>query len=135
MTMKLKTFAILTAAAVLACISVAETFAQPLHAHSVDVCTPDFPARDTVQQSLVHAVVTGRVTDSGTGEPVPGANVMLQTADGRALYGFTTTDGEGRYSFEYSLRADSVRVMITGFNLRKAWRNIPLAASVIPPSR
>lgn len=130
MTMKLKTFAILTATAVLACISVAETFAQPLHAHSVDVCTPDSPARDTVRQSLVHAVVTGRVTDSGTGEPVPGANVMLQTADGRALYGFTTTDSDGRYRFEYSLRADSVRVMITGFNIRKAWRNIPLAASV-----
>ena len=119
MTMKLKTFAILTAAAVLACISVAETFALPSQAQ-----------RDTVRQSLVHAVVTGRVTDSGTGEPVPGANVMLQTADGRALYGFTTTDSDGRYRFEYSLRADSVRVMITGFNLRKAWRNIPLAASV-----
>ena len=119
MTMKLKTFAILTATAVLACISVAETFALPLQAQ-----------RDTVQQSLVHAVVTGRVTDSDTGEPVPGANVMLQTADGRALYGFTTTDSDGRYRFEYSLRADSVRVMITGFNLRKAWRNVPLAASV-----
>ena len=119
MTMKLKTFAILTATAVLACISVAETFALPLQAQ-----------RDTVQQSLVHAVVTGRVTDSGTGEPVPGANVMLQTADGRALYGFTTTDSDGRYRFEYSLRADSVRVMITGFNIRKAWRNVPLAASV-----
>ncbi|HIR61941.1 MAG TPA: carboxypeptidase regulatory-like domain-containing protein [Candidatus Coprenecus avistercoris] len=128
--MKRKYFAILTAAAVLACISVAEIFALPLHAHSVDVCTPDSPARDTVRQSLVHAVVTGRVTDSGTGEPVPGANVMLQTADGRALYGFTTTDRDGRYSFEYSLRADSVRVMITGFNIRKVWRNVPLAASV-----
>ena len=112
MNMKLKTFAILTAAAVLACLSVAETFALPSQAQ-----------RDTVRQSLVHAVVTGRVTDSGTGEPVPGANVMLQTADGRALYGFTTTDSDGRYRFEYSLRADSVRVMITGFNIRKAWRS------------
>ena len=128
--MKRKAYSILIVTAVLACISAAETFALPLQAHSVEVCIQDFPARDTVQQSLVHAVVTGRVTDSGTGEPVPGANVMLQTADGRALYGFTTTDGEGRYSFEYSLRADSVRVMITGFNIRKAWRNIPLAASV-----
>lgn len=118
-TMKLKAFSILIAAAVLACISVAETFALPLQAQ-----------RDTVQQSLVHAVVTGRVTDSGTGEPVPGANVILQTADGRALYGFTTTDSDGRYRFEYSLRADSVRVMITGFNIRKAWRNVPLTASV-----
>ena len=72
--MKRKAYSILTVTAVLACISVAETFALPLQAQ-----------RDTVRQSLVHAVVTGRVTDSGTGEPVPGANVMLQTADGRAL--------------------------------------------------
>lgn len=115
MTMKLKTFAILTAAAVLACISVAETFALPLQAE-----------RDNVRQSLIHAVVTGRVTDSTTGEPVPDVNVMLQTPDGRALYGFTVTDGDGRYRFEYSLKTDSVRVMITGFNIRKAWKNITL---------
>lgn len=115
MTMKLKTFAILTAAAVLACISVAETFALPLQAQ-----------RDNVRQSLIHAVVTGRVTDSTTGEPVPDVNVMLQTPDGRALYGFTVTDGDGRYRFEYSLKTDSVRVMITGFNIRKAWKNTTL---------
>lgn len=115
MTMKLKTFAILTAAAVLACISIAETFALPLQAQ-----------RDNVRQSLIHAVVTGRVTDSTTGEPVPDVNVMLQTPDGRALYGFTVTDGDGRYRFEYSLKTDSVRVMITGFNIRKARKNITL---------
>lgn len=113
--MKLKTFAILTAAAVLACISIAETFALPLQAQ-----------RDNVRQSLIHAVVTGRVTDSTTGEPVPDVNVMLQTPDGRALYGFTVTDGDGRYRFEYSLKTDSVRVMITGFNIRKARKNITL---------
>lgn len=107
-----RTTEILTAIAVLACISIAETFALPLQAQ-----------KDTVRQSLVHAVVTGRVTDSATGKPVLGVNVMLQTPDGMALYGFTTTDGDGRYRFEYSLRADSVRVMITGFNIRKAWKN------------
>lgn len=124
--MKLKTFTILTAAAVLAGISVAGTAAMPPRVHGVDVCTLGFPAGETVRQSLVHAVVTGRVTDSATGEPVPDVNVMLQTPDGRALYGFTTTDGYGRYRFEYSLRDDSVRVMITGFNIRKAWKNAVL---------
>ena len=89
--MKRKAYSILIVTAVLACISAAETFALPLQAHSVEVCIQDFPARDTVQQSLVHAVVTGRVTDSGTGEPVPGANVMLQTADGRATVSSTAS--------------------------------------------
>lgn len=124
--MRRKYFAILTAIAASVSISAAETAALPLPVRGMDVCTPESPAGDTVRQSLVHAVVTGRVTDSSTGEPVPGANVMLQPPDGRALYGFTTTDGEGRYRFEYGIRADSVRVMITGFNIKKAWKNAAL---------
>lgn len=120
--MKFKIFAILSTAAVLACVSTAATAAMSLRTTVTDVFEQGGSVSDSLQQSPVHAVVTGRVTDAATGEPLPGANVMLQTPDGRKLYSFTTTDADGRYRFECSIKADSVRVMITGFNIRKDWK-------------
>jgi hypothetical protein len=58
---------------------------------------------------LVHApalaqqarVVTGRITEQGTGAPLPGVNVFLDgTTVGRA------TDGDGRYTIAYTARGD-----------------------------
>ncbi|MFH1936122.1 MAG: DUF5686 family protein, partial [Bacteroidota bacterium] len=61
----------------------------------------------------VHAQVTkimGRVTDASTGEPLPFANVVIAgTTIG------TLTDFEGKYSMQFSIRADTVRASLIGF--------------------
>ena len=50
-------------------------------------------ARQTDERNLPDLTISGRVTDSGSGDPIPGVNVVIKgTTQG------TTTDAEGRYS-------------------------------------
>lgn len=74
----------------------------------------------------------GTVRYAGTGEPAAGASVIVQTPDGGRICGYCITDGAGKWFFEQTQGLDSVRVMVTGFNLRKTFRivRIPAAAAV-----
>jgi TonB-linked SusC/RagA family outer membrane protein len=58
----------------------------------------------------VQQTISGRVTDAQTGNPVPGANVVVpNTTVG------TATDAEGRYSLEVPDEADSLRFTAIGY--------------------
>lgn len=70
----------------------------------------------------------GTVRYAETGEAAAGASVIVQTADGSHTYGYCITDGEGAWQFEHAQRIDSVKIMVTGFNLRKTSRIVRIPA-------
>lgn len=84
-----------------------------------------------VLPAMAQTVIEGTIRYAESGEPVPGANVMLQTPDGRRMYGFTITEADGKYRFEYNISADSVRIMVTGFNLKKTLRTVPVSIGTL----
>lgn len=59
-------------------------------------------------------VITGRVTDAATGDPVPFANLGLV---GRAIG--TTTDFEGKFILRTSVLTDSLQVSFLGYRTRR----------------
>ena len=70
------------------------------------------------QSSVVERQISGVVSERN-GEVVAGANVLVQSTDGKRLYCYGSSDGEGRYELKFKTDADSVRVTVTGFNLGK----------------
>ena len=70
------------------------------------------------QNTVVERSISGAVAERN-GEVVAGANVLVQSTDGKRLYSYGSSDGEGRYEVRFRSDADSVRVMVTGFNLGK----------------
>ena len=59
------------------------------------------------------AVITGRVLDVNTGNPVPGAHVSM---DGRSA----RTDGTGRFTLTVQDRRYTLRVTARGYSAYKA---------------
>lgn len=76
------------------------------------------------QTSVVERSVSGSITEKD-GEVVAGANVLVQSADGKKLFSYSSSDGEGRYEVSFRSDADSVRVSVTGFNLAKVSKAVP----------
>ncbi|HBN02239.1 MAG TPA: hypothetical protein DD383_06520 [Rikenellaceae bacterium] len=71
-------------------------------------------------QTRIHGVVC----DKESGEPEVGVMVSVLTVDESAFLGIATTDGEGKYEIVFSTDQDSVRVSVSGFNIRKETRVI-----------
>ena len=46
------------------------------------------------------AIITGTITDGEFIEPLPFANVVLKTADGATTLGGSTSDFDGKFSFD-----------------------------------
>lgn len=76
------------------------------------------------QSRVVERQISGVVSERN-GEVVAGANVLVQSTDGKRLYSYGSSDGEGRYEVWFKSDADSVRVTVTGFNLGKVSNDVP----------
>lgn len=76
------------------------------------------------QNSAVERQISGAVAERNS-EVVAGANVLVQSADGKRLFSYGSSDGEGRYEVKFKSDADSVRVTVTGFNLAKVSKVVP----------
>lgn len=76
------------------------------------------------QNSVVERQISGAVAERN-GKVVAGANVLVQSADGKRLFSYGSSDGEGRYEVKFKSDADSVRVTVTGFNLAKVSKVVP----------
>ena len=72
----------------------------------------------SAQSNILERSISGAVSERN-GEVVAGANVLVQSSDGKRLYCYGSSDGEGRYELKFKTDADSVRVTVTGFNLGK----------------
>ena len=76
------------------------------------------------QNSVVERSISGAISERN-GEVVAGANVLVQSADGKRLFSYGSSDGEGRYEVRFRSDADSVRVTVAGFNLAKVSKVVP----------
>lgn len=76
------------------------------------------------QASIVERSISGSITEKN-GEVVAGANVLVQSADGKRLFSYGSSDGEGRYEVRFRSDADSVSVSVIGFNLAKVSKVVP----------
>ena len=76
------------------------------------------------QNTVVERSISGAISERN-GEVVAGANVLVQSTDGKRLYSYGNSDGEGRYEVKFRSDADSVRVAVTGFNLGKVSKVVP----------
>ena len=76
------------------------------------------------QNTVVERSISGAVTERNS-EVVAGANVLVQSADGKRLFSYGSSDGEGRYEVKFKSDADSVSVSVTGFNLAKVSKVVP----------
>ena len=76
------------------------------------------------QNSVVERSISGAISERN-GEMVAGANVLVQSTDGKRLYSYGSSDGDGRYEVRFRCEADSVRVSVTGFNLGKVSKDVP----------
>lgn len=85
-------------------------------------------AQTIVQPAMAQTTISGIVRYAKSGETVAGANVIFQTPDGKKMYGFDITGADGKFLFEYDSSADSVRIMVTGFNLKNTSRIVRLPA-------
>ncbi len=84
-----------------------------------------------VWSAAAQTTISGTVRYAQSGETVAGASVIFQTPDGKTGYGFDVTDANGRFFFKYNIPADSVRIMVTGFNLKKMFRIVPLPTGIL----
>lgn len=78
----------------------------------------------SAQNTLIHKSISGEISKRNS-EVVAGANVLVQSTDGKRLYSYGSSDGEGRYEVRFRCEADSVRVTVTGFNLGKVSKVVP----------
>ena len=60
------------------------------------------------------ALLTGKVTEKGTKQPIVGATVVLKDNDNRTIVG-TTTDVEGNYSLRARMQGLKLAVSYTGY--------------------
>ena len=82
----------------------------------------------TAVSASAQVVIYGSVRAMGTKEGVADANIMLQDAEGKALYDYCISDSDGNYSLEYSGTEKALRVVVTGFNLKPQSREIEVGA-------
>jgi hypothetical protein len=64
-------------------------------------------------------ILKGRISDSKTGEPLIGVNVVLKEP-----YAAATTNSQGEYSFE--LPSGRIQLEMSGFNIKNSRRNLML---------
>lgn len=64
-------------------------------------------------------VISGIVRDAKTHDALNAVNVMLQSKDGKLMYGFALTNAQGNYSIKCIREKDTLLVTISGFNVKK----------------
>lgn len=81
----------------------------------------------SLEIAALHAQVrvTGTIWDEGSGKPVGSVNVMLQNTARRVMYGYAITKEDGAYALTYDGKADSLLLVVTGFNIKEQTRAIP----------
>ncbi len=72
--------------------------------------------------SQAQITVSGTVTTAGDRRPAADVNIMLQTLDGRSMYGYAISRADGSYSIDCSPKNDSILIVVTGFNIRTVRR-------------
>lgn len=77
-----------------------------------------------VVTSSAQVVISGQARDAKTREAIAGVNVMLQDVQQRVMYGYSISDDKGAYSITYKGQADSLQVVVTGFNIKQKSRAI-----------
>ena len=82
-------------------------------------------------QQAPPTVFNGSVRLRESGEAVAGANVILQTADGKSVLGFSSTDANGAYSIQFRGRKDTVMLKVTGFNVKPAVRVVSFKSQTV----
>lgn len=63
-------------------------------------------------------VISGTVRDAKTHDTLDAVNVMLQSPDGKFMYGFALTNAQGYYSITYKGEKDTLSIAISGFNVK-----------------
>jgi hypothetical protein len=85
-----------------------------------------------VLPAIAQTTICGTVRYAQSCETVAGANVIFQTPDGMTLYGFDITGADGEFLFKSNdIQADSVKIMVTGFNMKKTVRIISLPTETL----
>lgn len=76
--------------------------------------------------SVVHAqvTVTGTIWDKGRTKALGSVNVMLQNPARRVMYGYAITKDDGTYTLTYNGKADTLLLVVTGFNIKEQVRTI-----------
>jgi len=79
------------------------------------ILAPDFLAKDMEEvKSVQQQTVTGKVTDSQTGEPMPGVNILIKgTTIG------TTTDVNGLFTIDVPDRSDILVFSFIGYKIQE----------------
>ena len=76
-------------------------------------------------------VISGIVRDAKTHDALDAVNIMLQSADGKLMYGFALTNEQGNYSIKYKGEKDTLLITISGFNVKKESKSIrPISQQV-----
>lgn len=73
---------------------------------------------------LSQTIISGTIRDAATHKPVGSVNVMLQNPERRVMYGYAITRDDGAYTITYNGKADTLLVVVTGFNIREQTRRI-----------
>ena len=82
-----------------------------------------------LQAQMVDYVLSGVIREAGKGTSVAGANVLVQSADGKKLLSYGNSGADGVYHIEYKSNEDSVLVRVTGFNVARLSRLVPVNQS------
>lgn len=63
-------------------------------------------------------IISGKICDLETNQPLEGVNVMVQSSARKDIYGYTLTDINGYYSIKYQNKVDTILILISGFNIK-----------------
>lgn len=63
-------------------------------------------------------IISGKIYDIETNQPLEGVNVMVQNSTKKNIYGYALTNINGYYSIQYQNKADSILILISGFNIK-----------------
>lgn len=74
--------------------------------------------------SAQQSTFTGTVRDAANNAPVGSVNVMLQNPARRVMYGYAITKDDGTYTLTYNGKADTLLLVVTGFNIKEQVRTI-----------
>jgi len=69
--------------------------------------------------SYAQRSVSGRVTDAESGAAVEAVNVMLRRPDAVNIIAFAMTSADGSYKITFNSEADTLLLMISGFNVMR----------------
>ena len=69
--------------------------------------------------------IDGYVRSAENNAAVADVNVILQTKNGKSTLAYADTDANGRFSLQYNGHLDSLRIAVTGMNIKTSHRLIP----------